>query len=105
MVSRTHDIACLFYLIKWLAIDDDANSSIRTGDLIKYRDDTIKIVRSSLSAQAQDETSRHPDPRIESYREVGRAIRSCGDTGNADSDFSRPQMTDRTIRIEPGLYD
>lgn len=57
-----------------LALDDGRWESLE--DVVRYRDDMIAVVRSSLSGEYMQ--SLHHDPCIESFREIGTAINAAG---------------------------
>lgn len=57
------------------AIDDVAEMQ-QPGDIDRYRDETLAVVNSSLLSDLDEPPNPHPNPAIQSFWDVGRAIRA-----------------------------
>lgn len=57
------------------AIDDTAEMQ-QPGDIDRYRDETLAVVNGSLLSDLDEPPTPHPDPVIQSFWDVGRAIRA-----------------------------
>ncbi|KAL9578090.1 MAG: hypothetical protein Q9203_007221 [Teloschistes exilis] len=57
------------------AIDDVAEMQ-QPGDIDRYRDETLAVVNSSLLSDLDEPPTPHPNPAIQSFRDVGSAIRA-----------------------------
>ena len=48
---------------------------------MRYKDETISVVRQSLANEKKPQTTPHPNPIIQSFWDLGVEIRSTGTPG------------------------
>ena len=65
---------------------DDAAALQQPQDIGQYRDDTIKVVEQSLGPDLELQMEPHPNPAIQSFWDIGRAIRAKGTPGECHDD-------------------
>ena len=53
-------------------------------DIDQYRDDTIKLVEQSLGPDPEHQLPPHPNPVIQSFWDIGRALRATGTPGECN---------------------
>ena len=55
--------------------------SHKPENLIQYRDETIELVKQSLSNECAPQVNPHPNPAIQSFWDLGTEFRSQGNPG------------------------
>ncbi|MCJ1307923.1 hypothetical protein MMC25_001571 [Agyrium rufum] len=62
----------------WDDAIDDGSLTKKPGDLIRYQDETIAIIKASLGPPPNRQAAPHPNPAIQSFWDLGTEIRSTG---------------------------
>ena len=66
------------WFFPWDDVVDDAATEQEPADIARYRDDTIDVVRECLLTDLEQPSKIHPDPVIQSFWDIGAAIRASG---------------------------
>ena len=74
----------------WDDAIDDAAMRQQPADIIRYRDETIDVVKESLLSNLEEPSKIHPDPAIQSFWDIGAAIRAKG-TPESNRRFAHQQ--------------
>ena len=58
------------------------------ADVMRYRDETIQLVKEALLSDRQEPSNPSSDPAIQSFWDIGTSIRSRGSSGTRNGPFS-----------------
>ncbi len=78
-------------LNRYIAIDDAAILQ-QPADVIRYRDETIQLVKEALLSDREVPSKPSSNPAIQSFWDIGTAIRSRGSRGQQSIYPSLPAM-------------
>ena len=60
---------------------DDAAMHQQPANVMRYRDETIQLVKEALLSDRQEPSKPSSDPAIQSFWDIGTSIRSRGSSG------------------------
>ncbi|KAL8791312.1 MAG: hypothetical protein Q9195_005931 [Heterodermia aff. obscurata] len=68
----------LAWYFPWDDAIDDAAMEQQPADIIRYRDDTVDVVKESLLTNLEQPSKIHSDPAIQSFWDIGATVRASG---------------------------